>query len=119
MALSTSTELVRRPEHVLIRVLLGLALCCLATGCDHDVQEGTCARQGVLDLRNWDFERQGPVLCAGEWECAWNTFLAPADADSVTTWKVVTTPETWMGREWQGATPPAIGHDHATASTHL
>jgi two-component system, sensor histidine kinase ChiS len=35
------------------------------------------AIQGVLDLRDWDFEKDGVVQLKGEWEFYWNELLDP------------------------------------------
>lgn len=37
------------------------------------------ARQGVLDLREWDFERDGPIALKGEWEFYKNLLLVPGE----------------------------------------
>ena len=36
------------------------------------------AQQGVLDLRSWDFDRDGPVSLDGDWQFHWEVFLAPS-----------------------------------------
>lgn len=33
------------------------------------------ATNGVLDLRHWDFKKNGPIKLDGEWEFYWKTFL--------------------------------------------
>lgn len=35
--------------------------------------------QGVLDLRNWDFETDGPVSLTGDWEFYWKRLLKSED----------------------------------------
>lgn len=37
------------------------------------------ARDGVLDLRCWDFGRQGSISLDGEWEFYWQQLLTPGD----------------------------------------
>ncbi len=37
------------------------------------------AKKGVLDLRNWNFEKDGNMNLNGEWEFYWNEFLEPSD----------------------------------------
>ena len=37
------------------------------------------ARKGILDLRTWNFELNGPVELSGEWEFFWKEELKPAD----------------------------------------
>ena len=36
------------------------------------------ASEGVIDLRQWDFGRNGPVDLAGEWHIYWKQLLGPA-----------------------------------------
>lgn len=35
------------------------------------------ARDGVLDLRSWDFERAGPIALRGQYQVAWDALLTP------------------------------------------
>ena len=37
------------------------------------------AVNGVLDLKNWDLKKEGPVDLSGEWEFYWNKHLFPRD----------------------------------------
>lgn len=37
------------------------------------------AQKGVMDLRGWDFERDGPVRLSGEYEFYWDILLSPED----------------------------------------
>lgn len=37
------------------------------------------ARRGVLDLRKWDFSRNGPVRLSGEYEFYWGQLFSPGD----------------------------------------
>ena len=37
------------------------------------------AINGVLDLRDWDFDKDGPVKLDGEWEFYWKQLLFPKD----------------------------------------
>ncbi len=43
------------------------------------VIETPIAQKGILDLRNWDFETNGPVQLNGEWEMYWEKLLTPDD----------------------------------------
>lgn len=36
-------------------------------------------KQGMIDLRNWHFDKDGPVSLQGEWEFYWDTLLSPHD----------------------------------------
>ena len=35
------------------------------------------AEQGILDLRDYDFERDGPVQLQGQWRMWWSTLASP------------------------------------------
>ena len=37
------------------------------------------AVQGILDLRGWDFGKDGVLSLEGEWEFYWQQLLAPGD----------------------------------------
>jgi|GEM_PF-133282 len=39
------------------------------------------ADKGVLDLRSWDFDKDGPVSLDGEWEFYWKEFLSPVQGN--------------------------------------
>ena len=49
--------------------------------CQHNLQERTLpeATKGVLDLKDWDFRKDGPVNLTGEYELYWNQHLAPSE----------------------------------------
>ncbi len=37
------------------------------------------ASEGIMDLREWDFDKQGPVKLDGEWSFYWNKLLNPSE----------------------------------------
>ncbi len=58
------------------------------------------AKNGVLDLRQWNFDQDGPVELTGEWEFYWSAHLAPEDfADSARPQKtgLIKVPSVWNG----------------------
>ena len=58
------------------------------------------AQNGVLDLRRWNFDKDGPVELTGEWEFYWSAHLAPEDfADSAKPQKtgLIKVPSVWNG----------------------
>jgi len=67
-------ETVNRILCVAAFVLLAFSL-----GCSADKKVSPVARQGVLDLRGWDFKKEGPVRLDGEWEFYWGRFLTAED----------------------------------------
>lgn len=63
-------------------------------------QETPVAKQGVLDLSKWDFEKQGLVDLDGEWDFYENELLSPTEIqqriDKKSTY--LTVPGTWKGK---------------------
>ncbi|MBN1532806.1 MAG: SpoIIE family protein phosphatase [Spirochaetes bacterium] len=48
-------------------------------GCCPVVPPAPLAAKGLLDLRSWDFRKNGPVKFAGEWEFFWGELQSPDD----------------------------------------
>jgi class 3 adenylate cyclase len=69
---------------VFSRAMPILAICALAAsfalGCTppKDAKPRPVASKGVLDLRQWNFEKDGPIDLTGEWEFYWKQLLAPS-----------------------------------------
>ena len=70
------------------------------------------ARNGVLDLRSWDFEKNGQAKMTGEWAFYWKTFLSPDASPSTypAPSSFINVPESWGGLSINGKTIPAFGH---------
>lgn len=47
----------------------------------NSIKEQPIANKGVIDLRNWDFKKDGIVKLNGEWEYYDNALLSPKDFD--------------------------------------
>jgi len=63
------------------------------------------AKNGVLDLRNWNFEKDGVVNLDGEWAFYWKQLLRPKDfIDTlpVAETDFITVPGNWNGHEVNG-----------------
>lgn len=57
-------------------ITLALLLC----GCSgNDIGSGFHARQGFLDLGDWEADKDGPVLLNGEWEFYWQQLIPPQE----------------------------------------
>lgn len=70
------------------------------------------ARHGMLDLRSWDFAKNGPVRLDGEWAIYWKQYLNQIDSTQAVTDYVST------GKSWQEGSqkiPAANGY----ATMHL
>jgi signal transduction histidine kinase len=73
-------------------------LCCillLLTSCSPQ-KSHKIAHKGVIDLRSWDFDRDGNVSLDGEWAFRWKTFLMPGTfPDSSNPISYVSIPGKW------------------------
>jgi len=61
-----------------LRLALCLVACFALGGCMPQDAHPPVARQGVLDLSQWNIERDGPVPLDGEWEVRWDQLRTPA-----------------------------------------
>ncbi|MFH1052447.1 MAG: adenylate/guanylate cyclase domain-containing protein [bacterium] len=61
------------------KIVLILLLALILFGCDTNRKKPPMAKNGVLDLRDWDFEKDGNVYMYGEWEFYWKKLLKPED----------------------------------------
>jgi len=74
------------------------------------------AVNGVLDLRDWDFARDGPVKLDGEWAWYWGQLLTPQDfpasdaAPPPPPTGLYRVPSAWNGRTVQGHTLTSDGY---------
>jgi len=62
------------------------------------------AQKGVIDLRNWNFETNGPVLLNGEWEFFWQKRLNPAENfnETVRNPEYIHVPKLWNNHKIDG-----------------
>ena len=70
------------------------------------------AVDGVLDLRNWDFEKDGQIRLDGEWEFYWSELLAPgedATRRKQTKTFLINLPNHWNDYELDGEKLPGEG----------
>lgn len=76
------------------------------------------ARQGVLDLAQWDFEKDGVVGLNGEWGFYWDQLLGPSDflpLGAINQQHFVKVPSSWNDYQVNGE---ALG-GHGYATYHL
>jgi PAS domain S-box-containing protein len=79
-------------------------------GCDFHRRLPPRATKGVLDLRGWDFTRDGPVDLAGEFEFYWGRHIDPGLIDRAARGAaIVTLPGYWNGLRIDGETLPGDG----------
>jgi two-component system, sensor histidine kinase ChiS len=92
---------------VLLSALSMAAASCSAGG----EREVPVARNGVIDLTGWDFEKNGPAVLAGEWEFYWDRLLWKGDFDrgAAGTPDYITLPCEWNNRTLRGEALPGRG----------
>jgi len=61
------------PVRILILIIIFLSFCKQ----DHTQKLAPKAIKGVLDLTQWDFEKDGTINLDGEWEFYWEEFMPP------------------------------------------
>jgi class 3 adenylate cyclase len=84
-------------KNILIIIFAAIIL----SSCSNENRkEAPKAVKGVLDLRNWDFEKDGIIKLDGEWEFYWQQFLASKDFDTIKSKHYINVPDTWKGYEW-------------------
>lgn len=74
--------------------------------------------RGVLDLRNWDFERHGRITLDGEWRFYWKDFVIHDELDVVERGekaRFVTVPSPWNHYQFEEGHLPSHGY----ATYHL
>ncbi len=100
------------------RLCVALALCALAwtacKGCGplSSKEKRPVAVKGVIDLRNWDFERDGAIDLNGEWEFCWDRELASTDFVRMGSREGcghIAVPGSWRGHTHTGAPLPGAG----------
>jgi hypothetical protein len=97
------------PRRTLLAVCLLLAAVSVA-GCDLNRLSPPRASKGVLDLRGWDFTRDGPVELAGEFEFYWGRHIDPGQIERAARGAAyVTLPGYWNGQRVDGETLPGEG----------
>ncbi|MCP4133656.1 MAG: hypothetical protein GY754_21995, partial [bacterium] len=70
-------------------------------------------KEGILDLRNWDIDKDGPVTLNGEWEFYWEKLLTPEDFTRVEKPKktgFITVPGIWTRYPVKGKELPPEGY---------
>ena len=73
---------VMKNRRIFIVMLFVLILSWFLASCTNGKHKTPGAVQGVIDLSNYDFVRDGPVKLSGEWEFYWKRYLEPHDFKS-------------------------------------
>lgn len=68
------------------------------------------AHQGSLDLRSWDFVKQGSVELSGEWQFAWRQLFTPDTTGILLFSDQFMLPALWEGKTTDGAVLASEGY---------
>ncbi len=101
-----------RTITIIITIVLLLTAC---GGADSGGATTPRIQEGVLDLRDWDFERDGAVKLIGECEFYWQQLLTAQDFAASNPPRMtgyIAVPKTWNGYEVDGE--PISGYGYAT-----
>ncbi len=108
--------ILRLPSKRIITILE--IFCCLilpiiiSCGSNSPERKKPVAVKGTIDLKGWDFQRDGSLNLDGEWEFHWNRLLEPSDftaADKQRHGGYLTVPGLWKGGIVNGVTLPGMG----------
>ncbi len=101
----------RNTAHsVILLLVLAVLLCC---DYRHDKATPSRAEQGVIDLRQWNFEEQGPIRLDGTWQIHWAQLLAPQDFTASRAQEqpdFIKVPGAWNGSTAGGKRLPGEGY---------
>jgi len=94
----------RVPVYIVILIIISLSS---LSACHHDFSEKIPPKavKGVLDLTDWDFNRDGPVNLIGEYEFYWNQHVEPVEFSNATQpdkTGFVSVPAYWNSYEVEG-----------------
>jgi signal transduction histidine kinase/CheY-like chemotaxis protein len=89
------------------KYLFFILVCLFLTSCSDSSQlkSPPVARQGVLDLSHWNFEKDGVIKLNGEWEFYWKQLLAPSELAASNASKeqnFIKLPSSWNGYHING-----------------
>ncbi len=99
---------IKKYNYLIIIILLYFLTSCSIS----EVKHHPIAKQGVLDLREWNFEKDGNVELNGEWQFIWNELLDPQNIDSTFDKKAtfVSIPDGWENKIVNGVKLPRKGY---------
>ncbi|MGA0558732.1 ATP-binding protein [Larkinella sp. VNQ87] len=97
----------RRPVPGLLGLMIFLVSGCTYWGIGNGKSDLPVARQGLLDLRAVDLQRQTLAL-NGTWKWYWQSLRKPGDPE--TRFEFTRFPQRWTLHTWQGNPIPAYGY---------
>lgn len=76
----------------------------------HEFRKPPLAKDGVLDLRNWNFEKDGPINLNGEWNFFWSQLLTPQESLVQKRTGTIKVPGIWSQQTVEMKRFPATGY---------
>lgn len=104
---------IKKVIFILVAALVLIAVLVLAVDWNREsVKKQPQAVNGVLDLTDWDFAKDGQVTLNGAWEFYWGQLLTPQDFEQGRGTKtgLIQVPGSWGGYRYQGKPLPADGY---------
>lgn len=102
--------------NTLFRLLCACSVLACIYGCEKsEFSPPPAAKQGVLDLSSWNFEKGGAVSLNGEWRFYWEKFLDPSASlpePSTSSSAYISVPSSWDGVELGNT--QSTGYGYAT-----
>jgi class 3 adenylate cyclase len=92
-----------------IFILLASLICFCSCKPSHQKQPPKAVK-GVIDLRNWDFAKDGIVSLEGEWDFFFKEFLTSRQFDSIPPPNYIAVPNVWRKMLWKGKKMPDLGY---------
>ncbi|MCP5501311.1 MAG: adenylate/guanylate cyclase domain-containing protein [Leptospiraceae bacterium] len=87
---------------------------CLILSCSNKASQPPKAINGILDLRNWDFEKDGVIKLDGYWEFYWKELYDPDDFQKIPKANhpdnFIDLPYTWNNKKINGNNLPGQGY---------
>ena len=110
--------ILQKSKNILLFLLItGLSI--LSVSCNNDKKTYPVAKKGVLDLRGWDFDRDGNIALNGEWKFYWKELINPNDSilKDITEVNFIKVPGLWKNAELEGKSYSP--HGYATYSLDI
>jgi len=99
-------------KKIVASTLLAIVLITLSVSANEKTPK---AENGVLDLRNWNFDKNGSLKLNGEWSFYWNKLLEPTKLSNYKKAGYIKVPQSWNGYLINGKEVDNFGY----ASYHL
>jgi two-component system, sensor histidine kinase ChiS len=98
-------SITKKIAFLTILLIIGFTLFFMVSYKNSTFNKKPRAQNGVLDLRNWDFKKQGPISLDGEWEFYYGKLLTPEDfkfKDKLSSPNLINIPGNFTGYVYNG-----------------